>query len=72
MDDKTDDISDGKEFTSTITRAIALVIGMGLFITDKYMHMIDPPLDMIVYGFFATVALGNDQAMALLGANKKH
>ena len=70
MSDK-EEISDGKEFTNTITRIIALVLGVGLFVTDKYMHMVDPPIDMMVYGFFATVALGNEQAMALLGAHKK-
>ena len=53
-----------------VTRAVALVIGLGLFVSDKIMHLIDPSLGMEVYGTIGLVALGYAPSLGGLFSKK--
>ena len=41
-----------------LTKVVALIIGIGIFVGDKYMHLLEPTLGMEIYGAIAMVALG--------------
>jgi len=64
------EIDDGKDFMNIIIRVVALVLGLIVFVTDKYMHLLDPPLSDGVYMAIGAIAMGNKQAMAMIGMGK--
>jgi hypothetical protein len=53
-----DEIVKKEDLGDIVTRIISLLIGMGLFFSDKILHKIEPSLGMEVYGAIAMVALG--------------
>jgi hypothetical protein len=74
VEDKMSDKENGthEEFVGTLTRVVALIVGIALFVSDRYLHMVDPPVDTMIYGVIASIAMGNKQALGLLGmAGKK-
>ncbi len=66
-----EDIADSRDFVDTVTRVVALVVGIALFISDRYLKVIDPPIEMWIYGVIASVAMGNKQALDLIGLGSK-